>query len=82
MSVRISVHLNSLYTGSSVEEDQKNTENATWNEYDRIPISDFIYAAKELGGPIAYNRTQEGREEPPLAAWPRIALKRLAEGIN
>ena len=60
-SVRISVHLNSSYTGSSVEEDQKNTENATWNEYDRIPISDFIYAAKELGGPIAYNRKQEGR---------------------
>jgi hypothetical protein len=44
-----------------VEEDQKNTENATWNEYDRIAISDFIYAAKELGGPIAYNRKQEGR---------------------
>ena len=57
----ISVHLNSSCTGSSVEEDQKNTENGTWNEYDRIAISDFIFAAKELCGPIAYNR-----EEPPL----------------
>ena len=67
MSVRISVHLNSSYTGSSVEEDQKNTENGTWNEYDRIAISDFIYAAKEVCGPIAYNG------KGGTAAWPRIA---------
>ena len=64
---RISVHLNSSYTGSSVEEDQKNTENGTWNEYDRIAISDFIYAAKEVCGPIAYNG------KGVTAAWLRIA---------
>ena len=59
LTVRISVHLNSSYTGSSVEEDLKNTEIGTWNEFDRIAISDFIYAAKELCGPIAYNRKGE-----------------------
>ena len=59
--------MNSSYTGSSVEEDQKNTENGTWNEYDRIAISDFIYAAKEVCGPIAYNG------KGVTAAWLRIA---------
>ena len=59
--------MNTSYTGSSVEEDQKNTENGTWNEYDRIAISDFIYAAKEVCGPIAYNR------KGVTAAWLRIA---------
>ena len=67
LSVRISVHLNSSYTGSGVEEDVKNTENGTLDEYDRIAISDFIYAAKEVCGPIAYNG------KGVTAAWPRIA---------
>ena len=73
---RISVHLNSSYTGSSVEEDQKNTENGTWNEYDRIAISDFIYAAKELCGPVAYNR--KGRTAACcLAAYPQGKARSL-----
>ena len=76
LSVRISRHLNSSYTGSSVEEDQKNTENGTWNEYDRIAISDFIYAAKELCGPVAYNR--KGRTAACcLAAYPQGKARSL-----
>ena len=50
-----------------MEEDQKNTENGTWNEHDRIANSDFIYAAKEVCGPIAYNG------KGVTAAWLRIA---------
>ena len=65
LTVRTSVHLNSSYTGSSVEEDLKNTEIGTWNEFDRIAISDFIYAAKELCGLIA---KQEGSNRR-LAAY-------------
>ena len=68
LSVRISVHLNSSYTGSDVEEDLKNTENGTLDEYDRIAVSNPDYAAKELCGTIAYNR-----EEPPLGR--RIAVR-------
>ena len=69
-TVRTSVHLNSSYTGSDVEEDLKNTENGTLDEYDRIAaaVSDPDYAAKELCGTIAYNR-----EEPPLGR--RIAVR-------
>ena len=63
LTVRTLVHLNSSYTGPDVEEDLKNTENGTLDEYDRIAaaVSDPDYAAKELCGTIAYNR-----EEPPL----------------
>ena len=67
-TVRTSVHLNSSYTGSDVEEDLKNTENGTLDENDRIAVSDPDYAAKELCGTIAYNR-----EEPPLGR--RIAVR-------
>ena len=49
-----------------MEEDQKNTEHGTWNEHDRIANSDFIYAAKEVCGPIAYNG------KGVTAAWPRM----------
>ena len=73
---RISVHLNSSYMGSSVEEDLKNTEIGTWNEFDRIAISDFIYAAKELCGPVAYNR--KGRTAACcLAAYPQGKARSL-----
>ena len=48
-----------------MEEDLKNTEIGTWNEFDRIAISDFINAAKELCGPIA---KQEGSNRR-LAAY-------------
>ena len=59
-----------------MEEDQKNTENGTWNEYDRIAISDFIYAAKELCGPVAYNR--KGRTAACcLAAYPQGKARSL-----
>ena len=52
----------------SVEEDLVYAEiNGTQDVYDvqRIAISDFIYAAKEPCGPIAYKGGP--------AAWPRIA---------
>ena len=54
----------------SVEKDPVYTEiNGTQGVYDvqRIAISDYIYAAKEVCGPIAYNG------KGVTAAWLRIA---------
>ena len=48
-------------------QNQKNTESGTWNEHDRIANSDFIFAANEVCGPVAYNG------KGVTAAWPRIA---------
>ena len=68
LTVRISVHLNSSYTGSDVEEDLKNTENGTLDEYNRIAaaVSDPDYAAKEQGA-VRNHRLQPGG----TAAWPQ-----------
>ena len=63
----------------SVEEDLVYAEiNGTQDVYDvqRIAISDFIYAAKELCGPVAYNR--KGRTAACcLAAYPQGKARSL-----
>ena len=57
-----------------MEKDLVYTENnGTQDVYDVQRIAISKHAAKEPCGPIAQGGT---------AAWPRIALKRLAEGIN
>ena len=62
-----------------MEKDLVYTEiNGTQDVYDvqRIAISDFIYAAKELCGPVAYNR--KGRTAACcLAAYPQGKARSL-----